>query len=65
MAQKITAKQVWEARDALNESQTEFAKRFEVDQSTIHRWETDGPPKSGPAVIALRQLIEKIEERVA
>jgi DNA-binding transcriptional regulator YiaG len=63
MVRKISAKQVKDARLALGENQTAFAVRFFVDQSTIHRWETDGPPESGPAVIMLRQLLTEIEER--
>lgn len=43
------------ARTRLEESQAEFGARFGVDQSTIHRWETDGPSDRGPA----RMLIER------
>lgn len=44
------------ARERLGESQAAFADRFGVNQSTIHRWETEGPPASGTA----RRLIERV-----
>lgn len=44
------------ARDQLGESQAQFGRRFGVDQSTIHRWETEGPPVRGSA----RTLIERV-----
>lgn len=40
----ITAADIQKARAAANESQATFGARFGVDQSTIHRWETEGPP---------------------
>ena len=43
------------AREALGETQDAFSGRFGVDQSTLHRWETDGPSDRGSA----RTLIEK------
>lgn len=64
MAGKITARQIKQARQRLGESQSEFATRFAVNQATAHRWETDGPPENGPAMILLRQLLEQIGERV-
>lgn len=52
----ITADQVKEMRVALGESQVVFGARFGIDQSTAHRWETDGPPRRGPAQMALQKL---------
>lgn len=43
------------ARELVGESQTTFGDRFGVDQTTIHRWETEGPPKRGTA----KRLIER------
>lgn len=40
----ITAEHIKAARSAAKESQAAFGGRLGVDQSTIHRWETDGPP---------------------
>ena len=45
----ISADQIKQARKKLGESQAAFGGRFGVDQSTIHRWETDSPPQTGPA----------------
>ena len=56
----FTAAEIKEMRMALGESQTAFAQRFGIDQSTVHRWETDGPPRRGPALVALRALKEQM-----
>lgn len=50
------------ARDAVRESQTAFGARFGVDQSTVHRWETQGPPSRGPARKALERELAEIEK---
>jgi DNA-binding transcriptional regulator YiaG len=49
------AADIKKAREAVRESQAAFGARFGVDQSTVHRWETDGPPERGPA----RKMIER------
>ncbi len=41
----ITAADIRRARAKLDETQTEFAHRLGVDQSTIHRWEQEAPAK--------------------
>ena len=41
----LTADDIRKARETASESQSVFGARFGVDQSTIHRWETVGPPK--------------------
>lgn len=43
-------------RERIGESQAEFAARFGVNQSTIHRWETEGVPEKGLS----RTLIERV-----
>lgn len=53
----VTAETIRTLRSGLKESQAVFAKRFGVHQSTVDRWETDGLPEGGPAVILMRQLI--------
>jgi DNA-binding transcriptional regulator YiaG len=45
----ITAKQIKLARTKLGETQVKFAQRLGVDQSTVHRWETAGPPSTSYA----------------
>jgi DNA-binding transcriptional regulator YiaG len=42
-------------RKSLGESQSAFAERFGVNQSTVSRWE-DGEEPSGPALILLTQM---------
>ncbi|MHC2666548.1 helix-turn-helix domain-containing protein [Bradyrhizobium diazoefficiens] len=48
------------AREMVGESQAAFGARFDVDQSTVHRWETKGPPTRGPARRALETEISRI-----
>ena len=43
-------------RDRVGESQTKFAKRLGIDQTTLSRWEAFGIPDRGPG--------QKIVERV-
>lgn len=50
-----------EAREKVGESQAAFGARFGVDQSTIHRWETKGAPRRGPARKAIEREISSIE----
>jgi DNA-binding transcriptional regulator YiaG len=45
----MTPESIKAARIRLGESQRQFGRRFGVDQSTIQRWETNGPPDRGPA----------------
>lgn len=52
----LTASDVLKMRKHLGESQEVFGARFGVDQSTVHRWETIGPPKRGPAKMVLQKL---------
>lgn len=47
-------------RLALGESQAAFAKRFRVDQSTVHRWETEGPPERGAAAFAIERVLAEL-----
>ncbi|MEY9703749.1 DNA-binding transcriptional regulator YiaG [Bradyrhizobium diazoefficiens] len=49
----------------VGESQAAFGARFDVDQSTVHRWETKGPPTRGPARRALESEISRIGARSA
>lgn len=45
------------ARKRVGESQEEFAKRFGVDQTTIHRWETEGVPARGPTRMTIERVL--------
>lgn len=56
----VTSEKLKKVRTRLGESQEKFAERFDVDQSTIHRWETDGPPDRGPTKIAIETVMISI-----
>ena len=56
----MNAQLIREAREKVGESQAAFGGRFDVDQSTVHRWETEGPPSRGPARKALLQELRNI-----
>jgi transcriptional regulator with XRE-family HTH domain len=49
----MDAQLIRRARELVGESQAAFGARFGVDQSTAHRWETQGPPPRGPGRMAL------------
>lgn len=51
------------AREAVGESQGKFGERFGVDQSTVARWEIDGPPSRGPARKAIERELAEIEKQ--
>ena len=51
----VTAELIRSARERLGESQAAFGERFGVNQSTVDRWETNGPPSRGTA----RRVIER------
>jgi DNA-binding transcriptional regulator YiaG len=57
----MDAQLIREAREKVGESQASFGERFGVDQSTVHRWETQGPPRHGPARKALERELSLIE----
>ena len=54
----MDAEVIRQARQKMGESQAAFGRRFGVDQSTVHRWESLGPPRSGAARKSLeRELL--------
>lgn len=57
----LKASTIKNARESVGETQNQFGERFGVDQSTIHRWETDGPPTKGPGYRAIQNEIARIE----
>jgi DNA-binding transcriptional regulator YiaG len=57
----ISGARIKRLRERLGESQAEFARRFRVDQSTVHRWEIAGGPARGPAALAVEQIIRELE----
>lgn len=56
----LTGDRLREIRHERRETQAEFAKHFEVDQSTIARWENEGPPTDGPFRRLLELGLEKL-----
>lgn len=52
------------AREFLGESQAAFGARFDVDQSTVHRWETIAPPARGPARMAVDKVLADVARRL-
>ncbi|WP_448031515.1 helix-turn-helix domain-containing protein [Bradyrhizobium liaoningense] len=58
----MDAQVIREAREKVGESQAAFAERFGVDQATVHRWETLGPPKRGAGRKALERELSAIEK---
>lgn len=58
----ISADKIKQTRLKLGESQAAFGDRFGVNQSTIHRWETEQPPQSGPAAKMLDQILSEAAE---
>lgn len=57
----ITPKTVKDARERLGETQATFAERFGVNQATVHRWETDGPPERGAAGKAIELVLAELQ----
>jgi DNA-binding transcriptional regulator YiaG len=57
----ITSAQVKAIRKTLGETQAAFARRFGVDQATIHRWETRGV-RRGAAQKLMQQLLDRMDE---
>ncbi|MGJ4888907.1 helix-turn-helix domain-containing protein [Bradyrhizobium sp. HKCCYLRH3099] len=61
----MDASLIRQAREQVGESQAAFAQRFGVDQSTVHRWETDGPPARGAARRMLERELQAIADEKA
>ncbi len=56
----ITGDTLKSVRDRLGESQTRFAERFGVDQATVSRWETAGPPDRGIAAKLIERVLDEL-----
>ncbi len=56
----LTGKMIRNARESVGENQTDFAKRFGVDQSAVSDWERKGPPKRGTTRVALEAEIARM-----
>lgn len=58
----LDAETIRAARTSTGESQEAFGRRFGVNQSTVHRWETDGPPQRGPGKLAIERILADMQE---
>lgn len=56
----ITGSDIRAARERAGESQEQFARRFDVNQATVARWEKSGPPARGPARRAIESALAEI-----
>lgn len=52
-----TSDDIKTVRQRRGESQEAFAEHFGVDQSTVHRWETLGPPARGVAAVGIDRIL--------
>jgi DNA-binding transcriptional regulator YiaG len=57
----ISAYDIKKARIRLGESQHAFSKRFGVDQSTVHRWETRGLPEGGTSRLIVARMLAELK----
>lgn len=56
----LTGEELKKARDSLGETQQQFCGRLGIDQTTLSRWETQGPPVQGPARIVIQRVLNEI-----
>lgn len=57
----LTSERIKTAREAVNETQAEFAVRFGVNQSTIARWETVRPPEHWAACKEIERILDEMD----
>jgi DNA-binding transcriptional regulator YiaG len=56
----ITGDDVRAARERVQETQGEFARRFGVDQSAVSRWEVFGIPSRGTTAAFVELVLAQI-----
>ena len=56
----LTPGDIKSLRSRLRESQAVFGERFGVDQTTVHRWETNGLPDRGAARTAVERFANEM-----
>jgi DNA-binding transcriptional regulator YiaG len=58
--QTLGPKALRKARDALGETQGQFAVRLGINQATLSRWERDGLPKGGTAAFLVQRVLDDL-----
>jgi len=53
----MTGAQIKKIRESRGETQVEFGEHFGVDQSTIHRWESNGITDRGVTRLAIERVL--------
>jgi DNA-binding transcriptional regulator YiaG len=57
----MTGAQIKKIREDRRETQVAFGARFGVDQSTIHRWETNGITDRGVTRLAIERVLSELK----
>jgi predicted transcriptional regulator len=61
----ITPADIKRHRKRLDETQTEFARRFNVNQSTVARWERGDLAIEGIAAVAVEYVLAELSRQAA
>ena len=61
----ISGKDIRKHRDRLGETQTQFARRFNVNQSTVARWESGDLDIAGIAEVAVEYVLAELSRQAA
>ena len=61
----VTPDEIKKTRERLKETQAVFGQRFGVDQSTVHRWETDGLPDRGTSRLVVERELAELQASAA
>jgi DNA-binding transcriptional regulator YiaG len=61
MIRRVTGSQIRKIREARGETQAVFGTHFGVDQSTIHRWETNGITDRGVTRLAIERVLSELK----
>jgi DNA-binding transcriptional regulator YiaG len=60
----MTGNELRKLREQVGWTQVEFAKRLDINQGTVARWERYGPPQYGIANKALETLVTRLRRQV-
>jgi DNA-binding transcriptional regulator YiaG len=65
IGQMVKPADIKRARKRLGESQADFARRFNVNQSTVHRWETGDLVIEGITAIGVEAILADLSVQVS